>query len=249
MKRLGLYVLFLLLLAISVLPLSAQDKKSGKSAKKKEYSRKIEFECAELEIPEIEIDLHGLELSLQNLQITLAELQDIEIPAIEVTTPPIAIDVAPIDVAIPPIAFEMPAIELAIPPIAVEIPPIPPIEFPEIDFNEFNIDCNASAGAIFQNLSEEEQLQLKALRALASQGADQAIAAYQQLIKKNSRPALRYEAVRQLGNFLNDERIVPLLGDAAKNDRNVEVRKKAIALLGKSDDPRARKILEEIVRS
>jgi len=61
--------------------------------------------------------------------------------------------------------------------------------------------------------------------------------------KKESLPSLRYEAVRHLRRFLDDKRVVPILG---KDDKNVDVRKKTILLLGKSGDKRAVKILEEI---
>jgi HEAT repeat protein len=50
-----------------------------------------------------------------------------------------------------------------------------------------------------------------------------------------------------LGRFLEDERVVPILGDIIKDDSNLTVRKKAIYLLGKSKDPRAVDILEGIV--
>ncbi|HEX9975185.1 MAG TPA: HEAT repeat domain-containing protein, partial [bacterium] len=63
---------------------------------------------------------------------------------------------------------------------------------------------------------------------------------------EESNPALRYEAVRQLRRFLDDKRVVPILGEVAQYDKNVDVRKRAILLLGKSGDKRAVKILKEL---
>ncbi len=99
---------------------------------------------------------------------------------------------------------------------------------------------------MFEDLSEDDQLKVTALRSISRQNADKAIPAIEKVIEEESNPALRFEAVRQLRRFLDDERVVPILGKVAKDDKNVDVRKKAIYLLGKSGDKRAVKILEEL---
>ncbi len=182
-----------------------------------------------IEIPEINIDLSGLEQSMQDLEVSLQHLDHIEIP----------------DIQIPHIY-------------------IPPIHVPEIDLDlshldfDFDFDFDFDDGFVyyedddwdssnlFGDLSEEEQLRISALQTISRQDADKAIPAMEKVIKEESNPALRYEAVRHLRRFLDDKRVVPILGKVAKNDNNIDVRKKAIYLLGKSGDPNAVKILEEL---
>ncbi len=239
------------LLAIPFLPLNAEDGKHKPCASAKSKKIKIDAACADFDASvrqHIKLSLSRLNSSLQEIKIALAQLPKIEIPAIEVTLPMIEIglsDNAPLLSLEGAATFiDLPAITtVAMPPL----PQVPPIEIPEIDLEFLSIDCNASAEAIFQYLSDEEKARLDALRSLAAGGVSQAIAAYKETVRMKARPSLRYEAIRQLGNFLHDERVVPLLGEAAKSDKNIEVRKKAIALLGKCDDPRSIKILEDIV--
>lgn len=242
MNRSGSIISAALVVAIPFLPLTARDQQDKQDTKGKKKPIKIqsnyhEFDVPEINIPPIEIDLSGLEFSLKGLEVAMMELEDCHIPEL-------AFELS----VLPPI--EIP--EINIPPIAVAIPPIPPIEIPPIEIPEFvvgdlAVDCDAAAHKVFHDLSDEEQVRLQALRSLACRGADQAIAAYQQVQKQKASPAMRYEAVRQLGNFLEDGRVLTFIGDAARADRNIEVRKKAIALLGKSRDPQSTKILEEIV--
>jgi len=245
MNRSGLFISAALVVAIPFLPLTARDQQDKQDEKGKKKFLKIqsnyhEFDIPEINIPPIEIDLSGLEFSLRRLEVAMMELEDCHIPelAFELSElPPIEIP----EINIPPFA-------VAIPPM----PPIPPIEIPPFAIPEFVVDdlaigCDVAAHKVFHDLSDEEQVRLQALRILACQGADQAITAYQQVQKQKARPAFRYEAIRQLGHFLDDGRVLPLIADAAKTDKNIEVRKKAIALLGKSRDPRSTKILEEIL--
>lgn len=192
-----------------------------------EKLKAAEFRLQSIEIPEINIDLSGLEQSMRDLEVSLQHLEHIEIP-----------DIPPIHVYIPPIH-------------------IPEINF---DFSEFDFDFDFDFddgfvyyedgdwdhSDLFENLSEGDQLKIAALQSISRQNAKKAIPAIQNVIKNESNPALRYEAVRQLRRFLDDERVVPILGKVAKDDKNIDVRKKAIFLLGKSGDKRALKILEEL---
>ncbi len=247
MNRSGSIISAALVVAIPFLPLTARDQQDKQDDKGKKKALKIqsnyhEFDIPEINIPPIEIDLSELESSLQRMEVAMMRLEDCHIPelAFELSElPPIEIpemNIPPMSVVIPPI-----------PPI--EIPPIeiPPVLIPEIVVGDLATGCDVAAHQVFHGLSEEEQVRLQALRTLACKGADHAITAYQQVQKQKARPAFRYEAIRQLGHFLDDGRVLPLIADAAKTDKNIEVRKKAIALLGKSRDPRSTKILEEIL--
>ena len=191
--------------------------------------REKEHHIHSIEIPEINIDLSGLEQSMQDLEVSLQHLDHIEIP----------------DIQIPHIY-------------------IPPIYVPEIDVDlshldfDFDFDFDFDDGFVyyedgdwdhddlFEDLNEKDQLKVAAIRSLSHQNADKAIPAIQKVLDEETNPALRYEAVRNLRRFLDDKRVVPILGKVAKNDNNIDVRKKAIYLLGKSGDPRAVKILEEL---
>ena len=185
--------------------------------------REKEHHIHSIEIPEINIDLSGLEQSMQDLEVSLQHLDHIEIP----------------DIQIPHIY-------------------IPPIYVPEIDVDLSHLDFDFDDGFVyyedgdwdhsdlFEDLSEKDQLKVAAIRSLSHQNADKAIPAIQKVLDEETNPALRYEAVRHLRRFLDDKRVVPILGKVAKNDNNIDVRKKAIYLLGKSGDPRAVKILGEL---
>ena len=224
--------LFAFVIACSMI---AQEKIERKHERKlKEAEEKLkehEYRLHSIEIPEIHIDLSGLEQSMQELEVSLQHLEHIEIP----------------DIHIPPIHIpdiHIPEIDLA---------------FDQFDFNfDFDFAFDFDDGLIyyedgdwdhsnlFEDLSDEEQLKIAALRSISRQEADKAIPALEKVIKKESHPALRYEAVRHLRRFLDDKRVVPILGKVAKKDKNVDVRKRAIYLLGKSGDKRAVKILEEL---
>jgi hypothetical protein len=236
MNRSGSILSAALLLAISFLPLSAHNGQDREATKEKKKALKIQSDCRDFNMAPIEIDLSRLEFSLQELQFSLMELEAARLPELEFHLADLPATEIP-EINIPPVDL---------PHLAVAIAPIPPIEIPEIAVGELAPDCDVAAHKVFRDLSDEDQMRLQALRSLACQSAEQAIAAYHQ-VQKKARPAFRYEAVRQLGHFLEDGRVLPLIADAAKTDKNIEVRKKAITLLGKSRDPRSTKILEEIL--
>jgi hypothetical protein len=240
MNRSGSSVTMALLLAMPFLALTAQDQQDRHLAKdKKEKNLKKKSDCrlfqlSEIKLPPIEIDLRALEMSLDGVERSLASLESMDLPDLAFAMPELP-------------EIEIPAIEippLNIPPFSVEIPPV---EIPEVEVGDVSFDCDVEAHHIFQYLGDEEQVRLQALRSLACRGADQAIEAYQQNQRPKSSPAMRYEAVRLLGHFLDDERVLTYVADAAKSDKNLQVRKKAIALLGKSRDPRSAKALQEIL--
>jgi len=133
--------------------------------------------------------------------------------------------------------------EVTIPPIEIPEIQIPPIQLPDLGAN-----LNMLASNPFGDLDEEDRLRLEALRAIANRSTGDAVPRLQRVLREERSPALRYEAVRLLGRFGSDKRVVPILGEVARKDKNIEVRKEAIYLLGKSGDPRAVSILEEMVR-
>ncbi len=223
-------VLVLIFAFVIACTMIAQEKIERKRERKlKEAETKLkehEYRLHSIEIPEIHIDLSSLEQSMQELEVSLQHLEHIEIPEIDVEIPPI----------------EIPEIDLA---------------FDHLDF-DYDFDFDFDDGFIyyedgdwdhsnlFEDLSENDQLKVAALRSISHQNADKTIPAIQKVLDEEINPALRYEAVRHLRKFLDDKRVVPILGKVAKNDKNVDVRKKAIYLLGKSGDKRAVKILEEL---
>lgn len=225
-----LVLIFAFIIACTIIAQEKFERKHEQKLKRAEEKLKAaECRLHSIEIPEIHIDLGGLEQSMQELEVSLQHLEHIEIP----------------DIQIPHIY-------------------IPPIHIPEIDLDlshlefDFDFDFDFDDGFVyyedgdwdhsdmFENLNEQDQLKIAALRSISRQDADKAIPALEKVIKKESHPALRYEAVRHLRRFLDDKRVVPILGKVAKDDKNVDVRKKAILLLGKSGDKRAVKILEEL---
>jgi len=230
-KRLTIFLLIFAFLLTNILV--AQERIERKIEKKLE---KIDHDLREkehlihsIEIPEIHVDLSRLEQSMKHLEVSLQHLEHIEIPEIEIDIPEICVDIPHIHI---------PEIEL---------------DFSEFDF-DFDFDdcfiyCHEDDGDrsdLFEDLSEDEQLRVSALRSLGRQNTNKAIPAIEKFLKEEANPALRYEAVRQLRNFFDDERVVPILGKVAKTDKNIDVRKKAIRLLGKSNDKRAVKILEQL---
>lgn len=195
----------------------AEQRHAPKAAKKKARVR-----CPDLSISNLHVDLGDLEASLREVQFAMTE--------------PPPLDMSPLQIELPPIDLNLPF-----------IPPIPAIDLPDIDLDGMSaaIDCGESPA--FRHLSDEEELQIKALQELASLGADDAIKACERVIDQSSHHAVRHEAVAQLGKFLDDQRAVAILARVAKADRSLKVRKCAIALLGKSQDPRALQVLQELV--
>ncbi len=240
MKHSLIIILGLCLLTMLSLPGDAAD---GDKEKKKSRQRiviapdlgfdfDIEIPDVEWELKDYEAMLEGLDGQLGELDIRLRHLDDLHIDRLH--------DLEDLHIIVP-------EVDLAIPPI----PPIPPIDIhiPHIRLDGMvsGVDWDSDALKLFRDLNEEEQLRLRALRSLARRDADQAIPALEKTLREDASPALRYEAVRQLGRFLEDPRVAPLLGETAKSDPNLAVRKKAVRLLGKSKDPRVVEILQEIV--
>ena len=174
-----------------------------------------------------------------------------------------------------PHVFEVPDVHVDIPDI--EIPDInvvvPDIDFPElngviafdgsdivvpdVDFPAFYNDVTPHAPfpSVFQfggsnllrDLDDGEELRIQALRSVSKQRASKAIPALEKTALEDKSPAVRYSAVKYLARFTDDDRVIPILGKVIKKDDHVDVKKLAIRILGKSGDPRAVKILEEIV--
>ncbi|MBC8184114.1 HEAT repeat domain-containing protein [candidate division KSB1 bacterium] len=183
-----------------------------------------------IEIPEMNLDLSGLEESMIHLEHSLSHLEHIEIPDIHVEIPEIDIEVPEIHVGIP---------EIHVPEIDLDLSHL------DFDCGEFHFHhwdrCD-----LFDDLSEDEEVKVSAIRSMGRQEAEKAVPALKRTIEKELNPAYRYEAVRQLRKFVDENTVLETLAKVAKSDKNVEVRKKAIHVLGKSEDPKAVKILKEI---
>lgn len=205
-----------------------------------EKLREHEHQLSSIELPELNFEMQQLEVSMQTLQHSLSRLDHIEIPEIDVYIP-----------EIPEIYVEIPDMP-DIPPINIDIPEIhvPEINFGyndvEINFGEFYSDNSWVQFDVFEKLTEDEEIKLSAIRSVGKQRADQAVPVLNKVLEKENQSAFRYEAVRQLRKFLNEEGVLETLAKVAREDENIEVRKKAIYILGKSDDPKAEKYLKEI---
>jgi hypothetical protein len=234
----------LVLSLIITVALSGQDideKKLERKLKKLEQRLKDkEHQLHSIEIPEMHLDLSGLEESMVHLEHSLAHLEHIEIPEIHVD--------------IPEIDIEMPDIHIDIP--EIHIPEID-LDFSHFDFDfDFDFDYDFDFAEfhhphwnhshLFENLSEDEEIKVSAIRSMGRQEKEKAIPALKRTIAKESNPAYRYEAVRQLRKFVDEKQVLETLAKVAKSDKNVDVRKKAIHVMGKSENPKAVKILKEI---
>ena len=232
-------IIILALLFSTVILAQEVDKKIERKLKKMEQKLKDkEHQLHSIEIPEMHLDLNGLEESMVHLQHSLSHLEHIEIPDIHVDIPEIDIDIP------------------KIPDIHVDIPPIhiPHIEMDHFDF-DFALDFYEGTfihfdqwdhSDLFENLSEDEEIKLSAIRSMGKQESEKAIPALKKVLNKGSTPAFRYEAVRQLRKFLDEDGVLETLAKVAQSDKNVEVRKKAIYVLGRCKDPKAVEILKEI---
>ena len=220
------------------------DKKVERKLKKLEHKLKDkEHQLHSLEIPEMNLDLSGLEESMGHLEYSLSHLEHIEIPLIHIEMPEIDIDIP-----------EIPDIHIDIPEIHV---PEMDLDFNHLDFDfDFDFDHDFAFGefhqhhwdntALFENLSEDEEIKVSAIRSMGRQDAEKAVPALIKIIEKDSNPAYRYEAVQRLRRFVDKKGVLETLANVAKNDKNVDVRKKAIYVLGKSENPKAVEVLKEI---
>ena len=228
MKQRTLIIVFgIIICLVAISLLSAQDQKEKKLEKARTVLERHHIEMESNEIPELELDLREFEVSLDQLEVSLSHLENIHIPEMN---------------------FDIPQI----PPIHVEIPPIeidiPDIDFPDIEFNRFMFEYEGPSSSMYYDLSDEEQLRISALRSMKRQQADEVIPLVEKILKEDQSPALRYEAINLLRYHLDNEKTIALLGQAAKSDKNVNVRKKAVRILGRSKNTKAVQILEEIVK-
>ncbi|MGH1366671.1 MAG: HEAT repeat domain-containing protein [Calditrichia bacterium] len=151
--------------------------------------------------------------------------------------------------------------------IDIEIPPIPHIPpLPHIPSFHGSMTINSdrpfSVGGrfyapashrelkrLFPGIEEDEVLKLQAMIALTRQSAQTAVPTLSKIAKKGKTPAQRYQAVALLAHYMKkDESIVPLLGEIAFEDDNINVRKRAVLILGKCGDDRAIPILENLIK-
>jgi len=228
---------FITALAIPSSTAAADGKKKKNSQQKTVIVPNYDFDFSDLDsqLQDYEKALENMDVHLGDLDVKLKDLDNIRIYHSDELR-------------------ELENLRIVIPDINIDIPPIPPIPQIAIHIPEFRLDGidftfydDFDGHKLFKNLSDEEEIRLQALRSVARQDINQAVPALEKIAREDPSPALRYEAVRQLGRFFEDQRVVPILGEVVKNDNSLTVRKKAIQLLGKSKDPRAVEILEEVV--
>ena len=164
----------------------------------------------------------------------------------------------------PELSLEMERLEMNLDGMGfdIEIPPIPDVPFvvelpdlpvvPDIaeiaDIGVFAPVSATQLQRLFPGMTDEEILKIQAMQALAGQSAATAVPALSKIARRGKTPARRYKAVSLLARFVKKDRsVIPLLGEVAFEDENLQVRKKAVTVLGKSGDARAIDILEELV--
>ncbi len=249
MRKAIVFLLSFSLLALFSLPVSSADGKK----KKRHKSKTVVIDGERIEIPEVRIDVEELQRGMEELQRKLEKMKDVRIDAPSPDMEALQLQLEKLH-ELENLRIEIPSIDVDIPEIAIApLPVIPPIhvEIPEISWDGFRFERfgNDGASRLFDDLSEDEELRLQALRSFARQPADVAIPALEKSLRNDKSPAVRYRAVSYLRKFLDeDDRIVPLLSEVIRRDENIKVRKKAIRILGESKDPRAVEILMEIAR-
>ncbi|KAA3609301.1 MAG: hypothetical protein DWQ05_22680 [Calditrichaeota bacterium] len=213
-------------------------------------SRNLSEELSEERLHELESKLHELqEGKLEEVQEKLRDIDFHELRHIaEIELP----EIPEINIVIPEIEFDLENIEF---------------DF-EFDHDlEFNFDTiyeedhviridgdkshfiySSGARKLFSDLSDDEEIKIQAIRALDKNNATATLPVLQKLFDREASPAIRYAATRKLHYFLKNEKSIDLLGDRARNDPNIQVRKAAISILGKSDKKKAKAILEELAK-
>ncbi|MFQ5631841.1 MAG: HEAT repeat domain-containing protein [bacterium] len=260
MKRVGvIFLSFSLALFVGLSALAQEKKKEDVQDKKKKPAKELRRIT-----PEKETDFREFERSMEHLEHSLRVLEHIEIPELPVLAelpelpelPELHIEIPEIhipEIEIPEMHFEIPDIEIP----EIEIPPIeiPEIVIPDIEMGDFHIEGELAhwngewQHSRFRDLSDEEELRVQALRSVAREDDDEAMAMIEKVLQQDESAAVRYQAVRLLRRHLKKDKTIDLLGATARNDKNAEVKKAAIRLLGKSGSPRAVEILQEIVRT
>lgn len=236
--------------------------------KKKKKHSKIIIDGHELP-DDLEVNLEGLEEMLEDLEMQLSDLDDFdfqfdedrlledlefqlagleELEGLEVELA----ELENLDIHIPNINIDLPAIDIDLPMLNIDLPSLD-IDLPEINIDGFNFDFDHHDGhsRFYRDLSDEEALRLQALRSMIRGSHDEtaALDALEDVIRNDESTAMRYEAVRMLRYYLDNDRSLDILGRAAGKDYHIAVRKKALNLLGKSGDPRAVDIIEDILDS
>jgi len=245
-----LILIFSLITTITLIGQDIDEKKLERKLKKLEKRLKDkEHQLHSIEIPEMHLDLSGLEESMVHLEHSLSHLEHIEIPDIHVDIPEIDIEIPEIhDIHIDLPHIHVPEIDLDFSHFDFDFDFDHDFDFSfdhDFEFGEFHFD-NWDHSDLFDDLSENEEVKVSAIRSMGQQETEKAVPALKRTIAKESNPAYRYEAVRQLRKFVDENGVLETLAKVAKTDKNVDVRKKAIHVLGKSEDPKAVKILKEL---
>lgn len=95
-------------------------------------------------------------------------------------------------------------------------------------------------------LSEEEQIKLQSLRAVAGSDKERSVAILERELSETESAVLRKHIVRYVAEVRTNEAI-RLLGKIAKTDADAGVRKRAVYYLGRADSEHAAEILRDIL--
>ena len=161
------------------------------------------------------------------------------------------------ELELPELNIEIPEIDFAMPDFNIEIPDIDFEGMEEYFDDEGYIHIEPGrttiyrpdgARKLFRDLGEDEQIKIQAVYALDKKNAAATLPVLQKLLEREASPAIRYAATRKLRYFLNEEKSVDMLGNIARNDPNVKVRKQAIILLGKNGSKKAKAILQDLAK-
>lgn len=264
MKRVGVFLICAMFALFSGMSALAQDeKKENVQDKKKKPNKELRRIT-----PEKELDLKELERSMEHLEHSMRMLEDFEMPPLPPMPempelaelpeiPEFHFEIPEIhipEIEIPELHFEMPEIEM--PEMHFEMPEIVIPEIPDMEWGEFHFEGEPviwggewGYSDRFNNLTDEEELRVQALRSVARKDDGETIAMIEKVLKQDESAAVRYHAVRLLRQNLDNDKVIDLLGETARNDSNTDVKKTAIRLLGKSGSPRAVEILQDIVRA
>ena len=230
------------------LPEAPPETRSEQEALREEL-RHMRHDLRSLDRDALRADMENLRERMRELR---AELQDIEPLDGFVVDLPEALFMGPMDIDMP---------NIFIPDID-----IPDIHIPDVDLILSEIELHdldmledrpmpglfhiGDSHNLYDDLSEAETIRLTALQSFlrGNREAQSALPEIARVLQSDDSPALRYQAVGYLGRYLVEGRAIELLGLAATQDASLPVRKRAVALLGRSKDPRAIQYLDAILK-
>ena len=90
-------------------------------------------------------------------------------------------------------------------------------------------------------------MKISAIKSISRQKPDKALVSLKKMLREKS-PALRYATISALRKFVDEDGVLEILKDTAKNDKNVDVRKNAVYVIARSDKKEAVAILKQLTQ-